>query len=151
MKKRFFIILFIFFILIIIASYAVYNYRSQWLETQKINSQYEEYKNIDILGTELVSIINKTMDINARYQIPKNADGTYIENDSNSIKLYIVFNYKDETKTVNMESIYNAGVENFIKTYSTASFKCTNIEYHSKTNNIKNITFSEVSEDNKWF
>lgn len=146
MKKRFFIILFIFLILIIIVSYAVYNYRSQLLEAQRINSQYEEYSNIDILGTELVSIINKTMDINAKYQIAKNADGTYIENDSNSIKLYIVFNYKEETKTVTMESIYNAGIENFIKTYSTASFKCTNIEYHNKTNNIKSITFSEVSE-----
>ena len=45
-----------------------------------------------------------------------------------------------------MESIASAGSESFVKTYSTASFKCTKIEYHEKTHNIKSLTFEEVQE-----
>ncbi len=148
MKKSFFIIMLILIIITIVVTYIVYDYRTTMAETQKVNREYESYYNIDILGTELVSIINKTMDTNEKYQIEKDDKGICIENDTNSIKIYIQFIYKNDTKTIAMEDIFNTGVENFIKTYSTASFKCTDIDYHSKTHNIKSVTFTEVSETN---
>lgn len=146
MKKRLFIIMLILIVITIVATYAIYSYRTTIAETQKINREYEEYYNIELLGTELISIINKTVDTNEKHQIPKDSNNNFIENDTNSIKINIQFIYKNDTKTVTMEDIFNTGVENFIKTYSTASFRCTNIEYHTKTHNIKSLTFIEMSE-----
>ena len=69
----------------------------------------------------------------------------YIENDKNSIKIYIEFLYdEDEIRTIEMEKIENNGIDQFINVYSTASFKCTKITYHEKTNNVKSLTFTEI-------
>ena len=113
---------------------------------QKLNREYEQYYNIDILGTELISIINRTCDINVKNDISKDTNGYFENNNDNSIIVYIQFNYKKDTKTIRMEEISNTGSEAFIKVYSTANFKCTNIEYHEKTHNIKSLTFEEVSD-----
>ena len=115
-------------------------------EAQKINDEYKSYYNVQMLGTELVSIINRTEDINIKNDIQKDENGLYIENDTNSIKIYIKFKYKDDYTTLESEKIANDGVENFIKTYSTASFKCTDIAYHDKTKNVKALTFTETND-----
>lgn len=116
------------------------------MEAQKINNEYKSYYDLQMLGTELVSIINRTEDINEKYGVQKDENGLYIENDNNSIKIYINFIYKDDYTTLEAEKIANDGVENFIKTYSTASFKCTDISYHDKTNNVKSLTFTETND-----
>lgn len=91
-----------------------------------------------------MSIINKTIDTNQKNDIAKNSEGYYIDNGDDSIQIEIIFIYKDETKTVKMEDIAESGTESFIKTYSTANFKCTKIEYHTKTKNVKSLTFEEI-------
>ena len=146
MKNRILIILAIFILVLIIAAYAVYSYRANALEAQKINNQYKSYYNSQIIGTELLSIINKTEDINEENNIQKDQDGLYIENDTNSIKIYISFKYEDDYRTIEMERIINNGTQNFIKVYSTASFKCTDISYHDKTNTVKSLTFTETED-----
>ena len=144
MKNKILIILIIFIVILAIAVYTVYNYRINIQESQKINNEYKSYYNIQILGTELLSIINRTQDINEKNGISKDNEGLYIENDTNSIKLYINLKYGDEYRTLEMEKIINDGIQNFIKIYSTASFKCTDICYHEKTNNVKALTFTEI-------
>jgi len=129
-----------------ISVYLVYTYRSNFLETQKLNKEYEEYKGIHILGTELISIVNRTIDINHKHDIEKDANGYYVDNGDNSIHIYIKFVYKNETKTILMEDIEKTGIESFIRVYSTANFKCTNIEYHEKTGNVKSLTFEEIQD-----
>ena len=114
------------------------------LEEQKLNKEYEEYYGIEILGTELISIINRTIDINSKNNINRDEEGYYIDNEKNSIKLYIHFAYKEEIKTIQMEEIEKTGIESFVKVYSTANFKCTKIEYHENTNLVKSLTFEEV-------
>ncbi len=146
MKNKILIILIIFLIVLAIAVYSIYNYRTNVFEAQKINNQYKSYYNIQILGTELLSIINRTEDINEKNGIQKNEDGLYIENDTNSIKVYINFKYKDDYRTLEIERIIKNGIENFTKTYSTASFKCTDISYHDKTKNVKSLTFTETDD-----
>ena len=145
MKKKIFIILVVLMIILAIVTYWVYNYRKQMVESQEINNSYKTYENIQILGTELISIINRTIDINEKAGIEKDQDGLYIDNGENSIKIYIEFIYDDETRTVDMEKIANGGTYSFIDVYSTASFQCTNISYHEKTNNVKSLTFTELS------
>lgn len=145
--KKFVIILLVLCIILAVGIYSVYRYRNAILETQKLNSQYEQYYNINILGTELISIVNRTIDINNKNNIEQDNSGYYIDNKNNSLHIYIKFVYKNNTKTIKMEDIEKSGIENFVKVYSTASFKCTGITYHEKTHNVKSLTFEEISEN----
>lgn len=146
MKNKILLIVIIFIIIFGISLYFVYNYRTSFIESQKINNIYKSYENIQILGTELASIINQTEDTNAKLSTEKNQEGSYIENDTASIKMYIKLQYEDDYNTYEIERILKNGIDNFIKVYGTASFKCTEINYHKKTGNVKDITFTEVDE-----
>lgn len=144
--KKFIYILITFLIILTISIYLIYTYRVNVIKSQKINNEYKSYYNMQMLGTELVSILNKTADINEKNNIQKNSDGIYINNDNNSIKLYIKLKYKNDYRTIEMEKILKDGVEKFVKTYGAASFKCTDISYHKKTNNVKELTFTETDD-----
>ncbi len=146
MKKTIYIILLIFIIVLVITIQYVYNYRSAKIAEQKINNEYNSYYNKQVLGTELISIINRTIDVNNQNGIAKD-NNYYIDNENNSIQIYVVFVYKDKTKTIKMEDIEKSGTEAFIKRYSTESFKCTNIDNHKKTKNVKSLTFEEVTNE----
>ena len=71
MKNKILRIVIIFIIILGISIYFVYNYRTSQIEAQKINNIYKSYENIQILGTELTSIINQTEDINTKLDIEK--------------------------------------------------------------------------------
>ena len=144
MKNKIIIIVIIFLIILSVSAYMVYNYRKSVISSQKVNESYKAYYDTEILGTELISIINKTVDFNEQNGIQKDENGMYIENDNNSIKIYISFKYEDDYQTVEMEKISNNGTDNFRKVYSTASFKCTEISYHDKTKTVKALTFTET-------
>lgn len=145
--KKFMIILLVLFIILAVGIYSVYRYRNSILEAQKLNKEYEQYYNIDILGTELISILNRTSDINHKNGIDRDDNGYYVDNGDNSLHIYIKFAYKNNTKIIQMEDVEKSGSETFIKVYSTANFKCTDIQYHEKTHNVKSLTFEEVTEN----
>lgn len=147
MKNKFLIILVALIILTVYIGYVVYQYRSEVINSQKISKEYESYYQLEMLGTELISIINRTIDINTKENVSKDENGYFIDNQKNSINIYIKFIYKDEEKTIPMEDIEKATSETFIKNYSTASFRCTSIEYHEKTKNVKSLTFEEIEEN----
>lgn len=146
MKNKILIILIVFACVLLVAAYYVYSYRSSIAESQKINKEYEQYKDVQMLGSELISLINKTVDVDTDLGIEKDQDGLFIDNGENSIKIYINFIYQDDYQMVEMEKIYNNGAENFMKVYSTASFKCTEFTRHDKTNNVKSLTFTETKD-----
>lgn len=146
--KKFFVILIALFITLITSIYMVSSYRANALNIQKLNKEYEDYYNIEILGTELISIINRTIDLNNKNNINRDNDGYYIDNEKDYKEIYIEFIYKNETKLIKMEDIEKSGIETFVKMYSTASFKCTEIKYHQKTNNVKSLIFKEIKENN---
>ena len=144
--KKILIILLILSIILVVGVYSVYRYRTNVYQIQKQNREYEQYYNINVLGTELISIINKTIDLNTKNNITKDDKGYFVDNGENSIKINVEFKYKNDTKTISMEELASTGAESFVKVYSTANFKCTKIEYHEKTHNVKNVTFEEVSD-----
>ena len=144
--KKILIIQLILSIILVVGVYSVYRYRTNVYQIQKQNREYEQYYNINVLGTELISIINKTIDLNTKNNITKDDKGYFVDNGENSIKINVEFKYKNDTKTISMEEIASTGAESFVKVYSTANFKCTKIEYHEKTHNVKNVTFEEVSD-----
>ena len=146
MKNKILLILIIFMCVLLVVAYYVYSYRNSIAESQKMNREYEQYQNSQMLGSELISLINKTVDVNTDLGIEKDQDGLFIDNEENSIKIYVNFVYEDDYKTLEMEKIYNNGAENFMKVYSTASVKCTEFTIHEKTNNVKSLTFTETND-----
>lgn len=145
MKNKLIIIFVILISILAIGIYAVINYRSTVMQSQKINNEYKELYNNNFSGTELVSIMNRTADINEKRGVSKDTKNLYIDNEEDSIIIYVKLKYKDDYKTLRMEEILNNGVENFIKPYSVADFKCTDIKYHNKSKNVKELTFTEIT------
>lgn len=142
MKKNLFIILGIFVIIIAILAYFYYNTLKIAIISQNINKEYEQYLDKDILGSTLITIINKASNQNEKNGIQKKEKNTYIENDTNSIKIEVKFLESD--KTFSMEAITSLGAEQFIKNYNLMTFKCTKKEYHQKTNRIKYMLFEQI-------
>ena len=142
MKKTIFIILIIFVCIIACIVFAYNNYRIQALRTSKLNKDYENFTKNDILGTSLITLINKAIDSNEKNSVSKDSSDKYIDNDKNSIRIEVKFLESDNVFT--MEAINKLGSEEFTKNYGAMSFKCTKKEYHKKTNNIKYLLFEQI-------
>lgn len=142
MKKIIICILSIFLIIICIVVYGVYQKNENTAQIGVDNKTYESYNNKEVLGTDIISIINKATDSNKKNDIKIGEDGNYIDNGKNSIKIEIKFLELD--KVITMERINNVGIEKFWSNYGALSFKCTKIEYHEKTHRVKYMYFEEV-------
>ena len=141
MKK---IIIFFVIVIAIIAS-VWYIYEQKKISNNNLisnNNQYEQLLNKTISGTELTTYINKVIDDNINNKVEKNHSGIYKDKKKNSISIKIKFIDSDDE--IPFERIYENDVRRFIKLYGNQDFKCTNIEYHKKTNMIKSLYFEEV-------
>ena len=145
LKKK---VIFFIIIIVVIATAVIYyigNYQMQLNELKKINSNYELYYDKEILGTDIISIINKTMDWNEQNDIPKNEKGEYQENDTNSIIITVKFKgIEDQEFIYRMEAIAKQGSVEFVKNFGGITFKCTNIEYHEKSKMIKSLFIEQM-------
>lgn len=142
MKK---IIIFLSIVVIIVAgiSYLYLNYKANYEISKKENMEYESYYNKEILGTEVATLINRTVDVNTKNTIQKNNKGIFIENEENSIKMEIKFS--DDENIHPAEIIFSNGIEKFVQYYGEIKFKCTKIEYHTATNKIKYILLEQIT------
>lgn len=143
MKKIVIYILLIVLTLVAIIGANVYNYNIKKNEAIRNNKQYESFYEVEILGTDLASLINKIEDINQKNNIEKDENGKYIDNKENSIKLEVKFLETEEI--IQLEIIKKLGMIQFIKNFGTMSFKCTKIEYHQKTGKIKYMLFEQMN------
>ena len=112
----------------------------------KINQNYEMYLNKEVLGLEVATVINRATNDNEKNNIPKDNDGFFIENDTNSIKVELIMLSEDNTKTYQMETLQKVGINGFIKNFNLINFKCSKIEYHEKTKLISKIIFEQTEE-----
>lgn len=142
MKKNLFVILGIFVIIVAILSYTYYNYRKVLILANQANKEFESYTETTIVGSNLMTLINKAIDKNEKNEVEKDTQNRYIENDENSIKIEIKFLESD--KTFSMEAISRLGAEQFIKNYNKMTFKCTKKEYHKKSKYIKYLLFEQI-------
>ncbi len=140
MKK---IIIFLLIILIIVSVIGVkyISYKSEYKVIQNENSEFEGYKDKEIYGLDIATIINKAVDRNTKNKIEKDDNGNFIPNDSNSIEIEIYMT--DNETTYKMETIYNNGTEQFVQYYGDIKFKCSKIEYHKNTGRIKYMLFEQ--------
>lgn len=143
MKKTLIIILAIFIIILAFVGYYIYNTRQILALTKEINDTYEAYQDKEITGTTLIGIINKAIDDNEKNGVEKVQDSNlYEDNDKNSIIITVKFTEREEP--VRMESIEEKDSKNFVQFFATANFKCTSIEYHSQTKQVKSLYFEQV-------
>lgn len=142
MKKSLFIVLGIFLIIISSLTYFYYTYMKINLVASKINKEYEKYTQNTIIGSSLISLINKSIDKNEKNEVEKDSNNRYIENDENSIKIQIKFLESD--KLYDMEAVSALGSESFVKNYNNMNFNCTKKEYHKKTKQIKYMLFEQI-------
>ena len=142
MKKAILMFLLIAIILIatILINYSLY--KIQYNSIVKENAQFEQYKDKEIYGIELGTIINKAIDKNTKNEIEKNDKGIFIQNEQNSIEIEIYMT--DNETTYKMETIYNAGTEQFVQYYRNIKFKCSKIEYHKDTGRVKYLYFEQI-------
>ena len=140
--KKIVIILAIVLIWVSIIAFQYSSYQVDYQITIEENAEYEQYQDKEIYGIDLATIINKTVDKNAKNGIQKDEKGNFIPNDTNSIEIEIFI--KDNEKMYRMEIFYNNGTEEFLRYYGNIKFKCSNIEYHEKTGKIKYLLFEQL-------
>lgn len=143
MKK---VIVFLIIVLVIVVTiYAMYfNYKSTYNNIKKDNIEFEYYDQKELYGIDIATLINKAINNNIEYNVQKDSDGKYIENNENSIKIDIYI--LDNNKTYDMETIYNGGINKFVENYNKIKFKCTKIEYHNVTKRVKKIYIEQILE-----
>ena len=142
--KKFVVFLIVILVIISCIAYIYLNYRANFYDASNQNMQYENYLDKEIYGSELASIINKAVDNNVKDKVSKDSNGIYQDNQTTSINIQIKI--LDNDTTYNMETLYNGGMDNFVKYYNQIKFKCTKIEYHEKTNKIKYMLFEQISQ-----
>lgn len=141
MKRTILILLAIVIIVIAIVGAKYYSYQQERSKILKENAEYEQYKEKEVYGIDIATLINKTVDKNTKNKIEKDDKGLFIPNEENSIEIEVYM--QDNETTYKMEMFYNAGTEQFVQYYGNIKFECSKIEYHKKTGKIKYILFEQ--------
>ena len=139
--KKIFIFLVIVVIIVAIVGFKYISYKNEYSIIQNENAEFEEYKDKEVYGLTVGTMINKAVDKNTKNKIEKDDSGNFIQNDSNSIEIEIYMT--DNETTYKMETIYNGGTEQFVQYYGNIKFKCTKVEYHENTGRIKYMLFEQ--------
>lgn len=146
MKRTIILFSIIFFCILLITCVSILQNSKNLTMIQNENALYEEYKNKQVFGTEVVSIINKATNYNLKNEIEQDEKGFFIENQTNSITVEIKLLSEGELKTYPMEAIQKAGTEGFVQNFNLILFKCTNIEYHEQTKRVSKMIFEQIEE-----
>lgn len=141
--KKIFIFIIIVLVVVAIVGFKYISYKNEYKIIQNENAEFEQYKDKEVYGLTVGTIINKAIDKNTKNKIEKDNDGNFIQNDENSIKVEVHMIEDDKNYEIQMEQIYNVGTEQFVQYYSNIKFKCSKIEYHEKTGRIKYILFEQ--------
>lgn len=142
MKKYVLIIVTIVIVIIAAVAYKIYDYNVKQNEAANNNKSYNSFYEQEVLGTDVATLINKAIDSNEKNSVEKAEDGTYIDNGTNSINIDIKF--KDLDEAITMERINELDSVRFVQNFGGFNFKCTKIEYHNKTGNVKYMYFEQM-------
>lgn len=143
MKKTIILISCVMLIILALVIGKYLNYRAKYNEIKEQNLQYEYYYQKDIYGTEIATVVNKAVNQNEKNEVPKNENGKYIQNETNSIKIEI--HMSDNETLYDMETLYNGGMTTFVQYYSSIKFTCTDIIYND-SGKVKYMYFEQITE-----
>lgn len=142
MKKIIILIISIVLVVVTIISYNIYVYSNNNKKAMEKNKIYEQFYNVEVLGTDIASLINKVDDSNNKNNVEKDEKGLFINNNNNSISIEVNFLELDEP--ISSEKIEEQGITRFIQNFGAVEFKCTKIEYHKQTKYVKYMYFEQV-------
>lgn len=125
-------------------SYSYLSYINKQRNAKKENLKFEIYQEQEISGSEVASLMNKAIDSNQQNEIEKDENGNYIDNGKNSLNIEIQF--IDDEVTYPIEKIYAKGMNTFLTYYRNIKFACKQVQYHSKTNQIKYMLLEQVTQ-----
>lgn len=147
--KKIVIILFVIVIVITSAIFAKYvEYSKNKTEIQKINKEFTAYENNNVQINTIVSLMNKAIQKNTDNNISQDENKKFIENDTNSIKIYLEI--KSRNSIIPMEELIlseKAGIEKVEYAFSDLIFEITNVEYHKKTGQVKKVIFTAKEDE----
>lgn len=139
MKKSISIMLVLFIIIIAIFSMIMINAQNNERQIYQFNNLYEQYKDKIVLGSDIASLINKTIDTNEKNNIKKDENGHYINNKINSVRIFVKLEIEGEYYS--MERINQYKISEFVRNFSLQDFKCVNIKYHEDTKLVSDVYF----------
>ena len=142
MKKNYLLLVIFFIIIIAIITYLIINFIKLDNQSNQLNNEFESKCENTIVGSTLMTTINKAINYNEKNNVEKDKKGSYIANDTNSINIEVKFIESD--KVFQMEAIAKLGSEEFVKNYNNRTFKCMKKEYHNLTSQIKYMYFEEI-------
>lgn len=134
MKKGIIILVILAIIIIAPLMLILGKYKAERNEVDKFNLEFEQYKNQNIYGTDIGSLINYAINNNKNYNIQKGENGVYIDDDKYCIRIEIIMKSSDDpnkTITYSMETISSLGIERFVMNFNLLEFKCIDLNYNS--------------------
>ena len=97
MKKIIWIIIAILILIIAVLVVKINDNMQKSKIVSAFNEQFETiYKDKNIYGADVLTIINKAIDNNNSYNIKKDENGNYIEDDNYSLKIELILLSEDE-------------------------------------------------------
>ena len=142
MKRNIIFIVAIFLVVIAIITDSFYNIKRTEKESSQNNRAYQSFYNQEVLGTDVISIINKAIDSNEKNAVDKDEKGHYIDN--KTISIIIEIKFKPQEQIIKMDAIEKSGEQKFLILFVAISYKCIKIEYHQNTNNVKYMYFEQI-------
>ena len=139
MKKIFIIFITIMVVILLVFVVKYNSYKKSQNEISKFNLDYEYYNKDNLNGLDIMTIINKAITNNDKYEIPKDNNGLYVLDDKYSVEIYITMIINNTT--YKMERFGQANTNDFIRYFGEVGFKCTDVQYHKKTGRISSMTF----------
>lgn len=139
MKKQTIIIITLLIVIFLIIAFAVSQNVQKQRELSNYNYQYEQYKDSDVYGTDIATLINKAIDNNEKNEVAKDEKGYYIQNNTDSVKIYLKL--EQDGENFPMERIFKLGITEFVKNFNLETFTCTKINYHKETGKVSEIYF----------
>lgn len=139
MKKILALVLLVMIVIVVFFTFNYKNLQKQKEEIRNFNLIYENYNKDNLNGLDITTLINKAVSNNEKYTIPKDEEGLYVLDDEYSIEIYVTMIINETT--YRMERINSLGMNSFVAYFGQVSFKCTDVQYHSKTGRISSMTF----------
>ena len=85
--KKIFIFLMIVLVIIAIIGVKYISYKNEKNLIQSENAEFEDYKDKEVYGLTVGTLINKAVDKNTKNKVEKDDKGNFIQNDENSIEV----------------------------------------------------------------
>jgi len=140
--------------------YSAINDKEETKKLQDFNKQYEAFNRNNLYGVDIISVLNKIIDNNAKeknsdYKITMNVK---ITTPKNGLPVLDVGNYNlEELEEAIAESITESEQNKAVaeeygqkswydayRVFKVAGFKCTSIDYSPKTGRVQNMEFDFV-------